>query len=189
MSPAMTADEIKRIRRSYGLTQKSFAKILGIGEASMVRYENGCVPSKANANLIRAAENKSFMLDCLRRDGELIPQSQREEAERIIYAELTFDDKGDVMDINEIYEITLQQEILNEQAAEVFGDLVRLRSAAQSDGDAALQAVYDDAIKQLMDAKLQITDGKHEDDVSLAEIRGKINAMRQLAKTCVSRAA
>ena len=45
MSDDITPDEIKRIRKKYGLTQQAFARLLGIGEASMVRYENGQPPS------------------------------------------------------------------------------------------------------------------------------------------------
>ena len=53
MSKDLTAQDIKRIRRKYGLTQQGFARLLGLGEESVVRYENGQTPSKANANLIR----------------------------------------------------------------------------------------------------------------------------------------
>ena len=60
MSKDLTAQDIKRIRRKYGLTQQGFARLLGLGEASVVRYENGQTPSKANANLIRAADNPAF---------------------------------------------------------------------------------------------------------------------------------
>ena len=73
MSDDITPSEIKRIRKKYGLTQQAFARLLGIGEASMVRYENGQPPSKANANLIRAAAHTAFMRECLERDGESIP--------------------------------------------------------------------------------------------------------------------
>ena len=58
MSKDLTAQDIKRIRRKYGLTQQGFARLLGLGEASVVRYENGQTPSKANANLIRAATTR-----------------------------------------------------------------------------------------------------------------------------------
>ena len=109
MSKDLTAQDIKRIRRKYGLTQQGFARLLGLGEASVVRYENGQTPSKANANLIRAADNPAFMRDCFERDGDLLSHEQRGKAEQIIYALVTFDEDGDIMDINEMYEITLQQ--------------------------------------------------------------------------------
>ena len=96
-----------------------------------MRYENGQKPTRANANLIRAAKNPSFMRDCLERDGNRISPMQRDRAEQIIYAEVTFNEKGDVMDINELYSLTLQQEILNEKAAEMLGDLSRMRREAK----------------------------------------------------------
>ena len=49
------SQQIKEIRKHYGLSQQAFARLLGIGEASITRYEKGIVPTKANANLIRAA--------------------------------------------------------------------------------------------------------------------------------------
>ena len=74
----LTAQDVKRIREKYGLTQQGFARLLGLGEASVVRYENGQKPSKANANLIRAADDPAFMKGCLERDGELLSAGQRE---------------------------------------------------------------------------------------------------------------
>ena len=82
----ITAEEIKGIREFYGLTQKSFAQVLGLGAASIVRYEQGSEPSKANANLIRAAKHPEFMKECLERDGDAIPEIQRDNAMRVVYA-------------------------------------------------------------------------------------------------------
>ena len=161
MSDDITPDEIKRIRKKYGLTQQAFARLLGIGEASMVRYENGQPPSKANANLIRAAAHKEFMLECLERDGESIPPAQRESAEKVIYAMVTFDDKGEIMDINEMYEITLQQEVLNEQAAQLMGDTINLLLAAREQEDAIAEAVYEDVLKQISHIKPRIISEGH----------------------------
>ena len=86
MGHTIAPDDIKRIRGKYGLSQQSFARLLGLGEASIVRYENGQPPSKANANLIRAADDPAFMRDCLERDGDLLSQEQRGKTEQIIYA-------------------------------------------------------------------------------------------------------
>lgn len=189
MSKDLTARDIKRIREQYGLTQQGFARLLGLGEASVVRYENGQKPSKANANLIRAANDPAFMLDCLKRDGALLSQEQRGKTEQIIYALVTFDEDGDIMDINEMYEITLQQEVLNEQAAQLMGDVSRLRAAAQEKGDAISAAVYEDAFMQLALAKRRIIDEGHLNKVRLSEIKGQIECMELLVKTREAKAA
>ena len=185
MSKDLTAQDIKRIRRKYGLTQQGFARLLGLGEASVVRYENGQTPSKANANLIRAADNPAFMRDCFERDGDLLSHK----AEQIIYALVTFDEDGDIMDINEMYEITLQQEVLNEQAAQLLGEVSRLRAAAREKGDEISAAVYEDAFMQLALAKRRIIDEGHLNKVRLSEIKGQIECIELLAKSREAKAA
>lgn len=189
MSNELTPRDIKRIREKYGLTQQGFARLLGLGEASVVRYENGQKPSKANANLIRAADDPAFMRDCLERDGELLTKSQREKTEKIVYALVSFDEDGGIMGINEIYEITLQQEVLNEQAAQLMGDVSRLRAAAQEKGDAISAAVYEDAFMQLALAKRRILDEGHLNKVRLSEIKGQIECMEHLVKAREAKAA
>lgn len=187
MNPELTAQDIKRIRKHYGLSQQAFARVLGIGEASIVRYENGQKPSRANANLIRAAENPSFMLDCLERDSYRLTPDQTERARKVIYSEITFDEKGDVMDINDIYMITLQQEILNEKAAEMLADLSRMRRVAHEAGDTLRETIYEDATKQLWRAKDAILDNNTE--IELAEVRGQIQCLEHLMKAYASKAA
>ncbi len=46
-------EEIKEFRESLGLTQKQFSDLLGIGIATLNRYENGALQSEANNQLIQ----------------------------------------------------------------------------------------------------------------------------------------
>ena len=189
MSDDITPSEIKRIRKKYGLTQQAFARLLGIGEASMVRYENGQPPSKANANLIRAAAHTAFMRECLERDGESIPPAQRESEEKVIYATVTFDDKGEIMDINEMYMLTLEQEILNEKAAEILAEVSRLRREAEKRGDEEGMLVYDDVISLIAERKASIIYQENDSFSKLAEIRGAIEGLEHFARRAHRRAA
>ncbi len=189
MTEDMSPEEIKRIRGKYGLSQKAFARLLGIGEASIVRYENGQTPTKANTNLIRAADNPAFLLDCLHRDGDVLTEEQRDKTERIVYAMVTLDEEGEIMNINQIYEITLQQEVLNEQAAQYLGELSRKILAAEDSGDAALVAIYEDAMSEIARAKSRITDSEHSSKVKVAELRGLIQGSYNLAKLLSEKAA
>lgn len=182
MSNELSPQDIKDIRNSYGLSQKDFARVLGIGEASIVRYENGVTPTRANANLIRAARMPEFMLDCLERDGYRIPEERYTSAKQIVYAEMQFDEEGEVVSMNEIYELTLSMEILNEQAAEILGELHRLRREATEAGNTSLADVYDDAVTHLILAKHSILDADNQ--IELAETRGKIKAIGGLVKDC-----
>lgn len=189
MSHDLTAQDIKRIREKYGLTQQGFARLLGLGDASVVRYENGQTPSKANANLIRAAENPEFVADCLKRDGDLLSVGQREKTEKIVYALVSFDEKGDIMDINEMYEITLQQEVLNERAAQLAGKTSNLLIAARKKGDKVATLVYEDALKQLAQIMPSITYRENSNRIRLAELKGKIDCLSNLVRGCAARAA
>ena len=102
MSNDITAQEIKDIRAKYQMSRKTFSQLLGIGEASLARYEAGGKPTKANANLIRAAKNPRFMADCLKRDGDLLPEKQRTKTEQIVYSMVYFDEEGEIMDMTDV---------------------------------------------------------------------------------------
>jgi len=55
-------EDIKRIREKYGVSQDLFSRILGIGKATIERYENGSLPTKSISNLIKTAEDpKEFL--------------------------------------------------------------------------------------------------------------------------------
>lgn len=65
-------EEIKKFRKDLGLTQKEFSEIIGIGIATLNRYENGALQSEAHdqaiqlsmqpANLLQIFENKPGLL-------------------------------------------------------------------------------------------------------------------------------
>ena len=44
--------EIRAIREKYGLSQTAFARVLGLGDKTITRYENGSVADTAQNNLI-----------------------------------------------------------------------------------------------------------------------------------------
>ena len=45
-------EEIKKIREQYGLSQRGFAKLLGWGDKTICRYENGSIQDKAHNSLL-----------------------------------------------------------------------------------------------------------------------------------------
>ncbi len=58
-------DEIKKIRKQYGLSQRGFAKLLNWGDKTVHRYENGAIQDKAHNSLLlflRDPENMRFYL-------------------------------------------------------------------------------------------------------------------------------
>lgn len=53
----LTPEQIKSIRSQYGVSQTTFARILGLGEKTITRYENGSIQDEAPNNLILLVEN------------------------------------------------------------------------------------------------------------------------------------
>ena len=183
------SQQIKEIRKHYGLSQQAFARLLGIGEASITRYEKGIAPTKANANLIRAAENPRFMADCLKRDGVALPDKQRAKAEQIVYSMVYFDEESEIMDMTDMYLLTLEQEILNEHAASVMADIDRLAEEAEDSGDETLSLVLNDMALYIAQAKFEITGKEGRSKESLVKIRAQIDSVHDIALRCVARAA
>ena len=60
-------EEIKTIRMQYGLTQRSFAKLLNWGDKTIFRYENGSIQDKAHNTILlflRQPENmKTYLVE------------------------------------------------------------------------------------------------------------------------------
>lgn len=181
MSVDLTAEEIKEIRSKYQMSRKTFAQLLGIGEASLARYESGAKPTKANANLIRAAKNPRFMAECLDREADALPEKLRDKTQSIVCGMVYFNGEGEVMDMTDLYMLTLEQEILNEYAASVMADIWRLQLEAEEEGDEVRALILDDMGTYLAQIKPEITGPDSSDKEFLAELRGRFDSIRDLA--------
>ena len=51
--------EIRMIREKYGLSQVAFARVLGLGDKTIARYENGSIADLAQNNLIELVQQPS----------------------------------------------------------------------------------------------------------------------------------
>ncbi|MFI3169895.1 MAG: type II toxin-antitoxin system MqsA family antitoxin [Faecalibacterium sp.] len=74
----LSAQEICEIRKKYSLSQALFAKILGLGEKTITRYENGAIQDVAQNNLIllmRTPSNfKKLLAEC---EGKLTEEEKQ----------------------------------------------------------------------------------------------------------------
>jgi putative zinc finger/helix-turn-helix YgiT family protein len=57
--------ELIGFRKSLGLTQKEWSGLLGIGNATLIRYENGALQSDAHDRMIRLCMQPKNLLKCL----------------------------------------------------------------------------------------------------------------------------
>ena len=76
----LTGAEIKEIRKKLGLSQTRFAKLVGVGEKNIARYENGERQIKAIDDAIRRIANQSLKNDVIvnKQIGELLEKTRIE---------------------------------------------------------------------------------------------------------------
>jgi len=80
----LTPERIKAIRQRYRLSQKSFAVLLGMSEATINRYEKGGLQDQAHDTAIRACEKPEIVRDLLARRGHLLSDWQRKRVEKAL---------------------------------------------------------------------------------------------------------
>ncbi|TYB96401.1 MAG: DUF4065 domain-containing protein [Kosmotoga sp.] len=102
-------EEIKKIRKKYGLNQHLFARILGIGKATIQRYENGALPTKAYSDLIKSMKKPGEFQRKLEENKHNISQSEYDTA-KIALSKVTRDQKesGDeevLTELNDVLEV------------------------------------------------------------------------------------
>ena len=73
----LAAAEVRRVRKTLGLTQREAGLILGGGPNAFQKYETSeLVPSKAISNLLRVLEAHPVALEVLRRESQAADTSQ-----------------------------------------------------------------------------------------------------------------
>jgi len=74
----VTPQEIRAIRKKYGLSQSLFARGLGIGAATIQRYEEGSIPAKSNSDLIRSVSDPTEFKRVVEMNSQLLSQKDLE---------------------------------------------------------------------------------------------------------------
>lgn len=69
--------EIKKIREQYGLSQRSFAKLLNWGDKTICRYENGSIQDKAHNSLLLFLREPENMRTYLTENEIVLEEKQK----------------------------------------------------------------------------------------------------------------
>jgi len=99
----LTPDEIKAIRKQYALSQRSFAALLGMSQATINRYERGAVQERAHDEAIRACRSPDHVLGLLDRRGNSLSEWQRRRAESVLADSVTELGPG-TADLNRVWD-------------------------------------------------------------------------------------
>lgn len=73
-------DEIRQIREKYGLSQVAFARILGLGDKTIARYENGSIADMAQNNLIALVRSPRNFKELLKKNKTKISEEEYQRA-------------------------------------------------------------------------------------------------------------
>jgi len=84
----MQPEEIRSLRKKYGLTQREFCKLLGWGEITLSRYENGALQDEAHNTLLNLIKEPDNMLKLLEDRGNFLPEERRDKLIEILDTEI-----------------------------------------------------------------------------------------------------
>ncbi|MFW6103233.1 MAG: type II TA system antitoxin MqsA family protein [Chloroflexota bacterium] len=84
----LTPQEIRAIRESYGLSQRSLARLLGWGDITVHRYESGAIQDAAHDSLMRLIREPSNLLSLLEYAADRLPPEMLTKLKRRVEAQL-----------------------------------------------------------------------------------------------------
>jgi len=74
----MQPKEIRELRQGYGLTQKEFCRLLGWGEVTLSRYENGALQDSTHNTVLQMIKDPRNLLNLIELQGDFIAEEKKE---------------------------------------------------------------------------------------------------------------
>ena len=87
----LTPQEIRAIRESYGLSQRSMARLLGWGDITVHRYESGALQDAAHDTLVRLMREPANLLTLMENATDRLPPPALEGLTRKVQSRLDAD--------------------------------------------------------------------------------------------------
>ncbi|MCK9225918.1 MAG: DUF4065 domain-containing protein [Candidatus Muirbacterium halophilum] len=81
-------EEIKELRKKYRLKQKELAEILGFGEVTLSRYENGALQDKPYENLLQMVANPLSFISFIKENNTKLSYERKNEIINLIETEI-----------------------------------------------------------------------------------------------------
>jgi putative zinc finger/helix-turn-helix YgiT family protein len=74
----MQPEDIRELRRRYGLTQRELSRILGWGEVTLSRYENGALQDDTHDTILKLIKDPHNVLDLVKQRGSFLSEDRKE---------------------------------------------------------------------------------------------------------------
>jgi putative zinc finger/helix-turn-helix YgiT family protein len=84
----VTPEQISQFRKTYGLTQKELSDLIGIGTATLSRYENGSLQEEVHDKLLRFVMEPRSMRKLAESDRSALSQAKKDSILQILQTEL-----------------------------------------------------------------------------------------------------
>lgn len=81
MNNMLTSKEIKKIREKYSISQKGLALVLGWGEKTITRYENGSLQDKTHDSILKSINNYSKFIEYWEKNKDKLSKNDRTKVE------------------------------------------------------------------------------------------------------------
>lgn len=85
----LTSEEIKKIRNKYGISQKGLALLLGWGEKTITRYENGSIQNKSHDTVLKSINEYQNFISFWSKNKELLSETEKNKVEENLYKDIT----------------------------------------------------------------------------------------------------
>jgi len=110
----LTPEQIKNIREKYGLSQRAFSRILGWGEITIHRYENGALQDRSHNDSLILLQNPNNMKTLLEKNKDRINQKDYLQIKKNIQNMM-------IRDIDKKIEENIEEKYFNERLDEYCG--------------------------------------------------------------------
>ncbi len=144
----LTNEEIKKIRKKYGLTQKEYAKVIGVGEITIHRFEKGAIQTEAVDSIMKLSNNPDNMALLLLQNHQKIGESLSKTLLKRIN-ELQILKRHALVDINKFNKNLLEFE--EESALDIAENIINIYNAKVDE----LVKNYDIVPEHITNLKLQ----------------------------------
>jgi len=71
-------EDILKLRKSHGLTQRELCKLIGLRGATLSRYENGALQDKTHDRLLQLLKNPENLQSLILKNGEFLADEKKE---------------------------------------------------------------------------------------------------------------
>jgi len=73
----LTSNEIKEIRKKYSISQKGLALLLGWGEKTITRYENGSLQDKTHDSILKSIRDYNKFIEYWEKNSNKLSETER----------------------------------------------------------------------------------------------------------------